>query len=97
MSKIIASAGIRGAHTVVNRAEEDIKRAIDKYGPNQEVGFPNTAYYLPIIFGMLGDKIEKLSDMELLTAAERRRLENLRGETDTPPAGSLDLEAGFDF
>jgi len=64
MSKIIASAGIRGAHTVVNRAEADIKRAIDKFGAKQEVAFPNTAYYLPIIYGMTGEKIEKLSDME---------------------------------
>jgi len=64
MSKIIASAGIRGAHKLVNKAEEDMKRAIDKFGPNQEVEFPNTAYYLPIIFGILGHKVEKLSDME---------------------------------
>ena len=64
MSKIIASAGILGAHTIVDRAETKIKEAIDKYGANQEVGFPNTAYYLPIIYGMLGKKVEKVSDME---------------------------------
>jgi hypothetical protein len=26
--------------------------------------FPNTAYYLPVIYGMLGIKVEKLGDME---------------------------------
>ncbi len=64
MSKIIASAAIRGAHKIVDNAEKKIKEAIDKFGPNQEVAFPNTAYYLPIIYGMTGNKVEKLSDME---------------------------------
>lgn len=66
MSKIICSAAIRGAHTIVERAENDWKEAVDRWGLNQEVGFPNTAYYLPIIYGMLGMKVEKLSDMELV-------------------------------
>ena len=64
MSKIIASAAIRGAHKIVERAENKIKEAIDKFGPSQEVAFPNTGYYLPIIYGMTGNKVEKLSDME---------------------------------
>lgn len=62
MSKIICSAAIRGAHKIVSRAEEKYKQALDKYGPDQEIGFPNTAYYLPIIYGMLGVKVEKLND-----------------------------------
>ena len=62
--KIIASAAIRGAHKFVDKAEEQMKHAIDKFGPQSDVGFPNTAYYLPIIYGMLGHKVEKLKDME---------------------------------
>ncbi len=42
MSKIIASAAIKGAHKIVERADKKIKEAIDKWGPNQEVAFPNT-------------------------------------------------------
>ena len=49
MSKIIASAAIRGAHKIFLRAEESYRRALDTFGGKQEVGFPNTAYYLPII------------------------------------------------
>ena len=37
---------------------------MDKFGANEPVGFPNTAYYLPIIYGITGTKIEKLGDME---------------------------------
>ena len=34
-----------------------------KWGPDQEIGFPNTTYYLPIIYGMLGIPVEKLGDV----------------------------------
>jgi len=37
---------------------------MDKFGANQPIGFPNTAYYLPIIYSILGIKIEKLGDAE---------------------------------
>jgi acetyl-CoA synthase len=64
MSKIIASAAIRGSHAIVGRAENKWQQAMEKWGANEPVGFPNTAYYLPIIYGILGIKIEKLSDMQ---------------------------------
>ena len=64
MSKIIASAAIRGAHKIVGRAEKKWQEAMDKWGANEPVGFPNTAYYLPVIYGILGSKVEKLGDME---------------------------------
>jgi acetyl-CoA synthase len=64
VSKIIATSAIRGARETVNLAEQKIKEAIDSKGPNQEVAFPNTAYFLPIIYGLTGEKIAKVSDME---------------------------------
>lgn len=64
MSKIIASAAIRGAHKIAGLAEERLKEAIDKFGPNQEVEFPNTGYYLPIIYAMTGVAAKNLTDME---------------------------------
>ena len=64
MSKIIASAAIRGAYKIIDNAEKKWKEAMDKWGANEPVGFPNTAYYLPVIYGILGSKVEKLGDME---------------------------------
>ena len=64
MSKIIASAAIRGAHKIVSQAEQKWQQAMDKWGANEPLGFPNTAYYLPVIYGILGIKVEKLGDME---------------------------------
>ena len=64
MSKIIATSAIRGAHETVNLAEAKIKEAIDTKGPNHEVALPNTGYFLPVIYGLAGEKVEKVSDME---------------------------------
>ncbi len=62
MSKIIISAAIRGAHKIVNKCAAKLDEAVAKHGENQEIGFPNTAYYLPIIYSLMGVKIEKLKD-----------------------------------
>ena len=64
MSKIICSAAIRGAHKIVGRAETMYKEALEKWGPEQEVGFPNTGYYLPVIYGMLGIPVKTVEDMK---------------------------------
>lgn len=64
MSKIICSAAIRGAHKILERAEAKYQQALQKWGPDQGIGFPNTAYHLPIIYGMLGVAVEKLEHVE---------------------------------
>ncbi|MFZ2448015.1 MAG: acetyl-CoA decarbonylase/synthase complex subunit alpha/beta [Syntrophobacteraceae bacterium] len=64
MSRLVAFAAIQGAYNIVSKAEGTFKRAMDKYGPNQPIGFPNTAFYLPVIYSVLGVKIEKLADAE---------------------------------
>jgi acetyl-CoA synthase len=64
MSRIIATAAIRGAHRVVTRAEEEIARALDELGADKSIDLPDTAYYLPVIYAMLGLKVAKLGDMQ---------------------------------
>ena len=54
MSKIITSAAIRGAHKIAYRVETKYAETLKKYGPDQAIGFTDTAYYLPIIYAMLG-------------------------------------------
>ncbi|HWT80980.1 MAG TPA: CO dehydrogenase/CO-methylating acetyl-CoA synthase complex subunit beta, partial [Candidatus Methylomirabilis sp.] len=63
MSKIIAAAAIRGGHKILERAETKYHEALEKWGPDQEVGFPNTGYYLPVIYGILGIPVKTLGDM----------------------------------
>ena len=64
MSKIIATAAIRGAHEMVARAEADLQKTIKAKGKDAQVAYPNTAYYLPIMLLFLGQKVQKLGDLE---------------------------------
>ena len=64
MSRIIASAAIRGAHKLAKEAAEIYKKAVEEKGADCEVSFPNTGYYIPIIYSMTGIAVEKLSDFE---------------------------------
>jgi len=64
MSKIIASAAIRGAHKIAKQADDILTRAIKEKGKDCRVEFPNTGYYIPIIYSMTGKAVEKLSDFE---------------------------------
>jgi acetyl-CoA synthase len=95
MSKIIASAAISGAHKIVDRAEKKWQEAMDKWGANEPVGFPNTAYYLPIIYGISGMKVEKLGDMEAVLKKSKDLLPPLvRAEHHLPYLGPA-LDAGM--
>ena len=74
MSKIIASAAIRGAHNIVKQAEDCLSRAIQQKGKDCPVAFPNTGYYIPIIYSMTGRAVEKLADFEDVMAEEIKPL-----------------------
>ncbi len=71
MSKIIASAAIRGAHKIVKQAEDILSRAIREKGKDCPVEFPNTGYYMPIIYSMTGMAVEKLGDFEEVMAGDQ--------------------------
>jgi acetyl-CoA synthase len=95
VSKIIASAAIRGAHKIVERAEKKYKEALEKWGPNQEVGFPNTAYFLPVIYAMLGIPVKTVSDMKPVLDRCRNLLPPLVKEKVALPYLAPALDAGM--
>ena len=51
MSRYIATRAIRGANALVTEAELMLNKALAEKGPDTPVSFPNTAYYLPTIYG----------------------------------------------
>jgi len=95
MSKLVAFAAIQGGYNIVSKAEGKLKEAIDKYGPKQEIGFPNTAYYLPIIYSLLGMKVETLADAEPVMKRCRELLPpHVKKDCHVPYLGPL-LDAGM--
>ncbi len=95
MSKIICSAGIRGAHKIVNHAREKWKEAVERWGKEKEVGFPNTGYYLPVIYGILGIPVKTLGDMELVLERCVQLLPPLVAERHPLPYLAPALDAGM--
>ncbi len=64
MSKYIATRATRGANAIVAEAEALLDRAMAEKGADAPVAFPNTAYYLPVTYGMLEHKVETLGDLK---------------------------------
>ena len=95
MSKIICSAAIRGAHKIVDMAEAKYEEAVKKYGAEQEVHYPNTAYFLPIIYSMLGAKVQNLGDMKDIFAECRKLLPDYVSDNVWLPYLAPALDAGM--
>jgi len=95
MSKIIASAAIRGAHKILNRARDRYRKALDRFGPEQEIGFPNTAYYLPIIYAITGIGVSRIKDIEAVLKICERLIPPPVKENTPLPYLAPSLDAGM--
>src|SRR5512140_106108 len=94
MSKLIASSAIRGAHKIVQDAEQFVARAIEAKGADCPAGFPDTAYSLPVINSLLGERVDKLADMEKVLEECRSLLPPLPSENVWLPYLGTTLDAG---
>jgi len=63
MSKLICSSAIEGAIGWVARADAKLDEAVAAKGESCAVGFPDTAYYLPVIYSFTGEKMQTLADL----------------------------------
>jgi len=68
MSKIICSGAIDGAIEWVVKAENSVAEAIKQKGEACPVGFPDTNYYLPVIYSFTGKKMQTLADLKAILA-----------------------------
>ncbi|MCK5804449.1 MAG: CO dehydrogenase/CO-methylating acetyl-CoA synthase complex subunit beta, partial [Lentisphaeria bacterium] len=94
MSKLICSSAIDGAIEWVAKAEAKLAEAIDAKGKNAEVGFPNTAYYLPVVHSFTGAKVATLEDMhDVLKQAKELLPERPTDKVWLPYLGTT-LDAG---
>lgn len=95
MSKVVIGAGIQGAHLVIDRVEGKINAAIKKYGADKAVGLPNTAYYLPVIYGITAIKVETIGDMLPVMEKCRQLLADLPAEECWTPYLGPGLDSGM--
>jgi acetyl-CoA synthase len=50
--------------TFVSKVEGKLERRLETFNADTKVGFPNTAYFLPVIYSLTGIKVETLEDMK---------------------------------
>ncbi len=62
MSRIIASAAIRGAHEYVHEAEDSLTATLESSGGATKLEFPNTAFYLPLTYALTGLEIKTVEE-----------------------------------
>ena len=53
-----------GSNQAVQGAESVLKQSIEEKGRDHKVAFPDTAYFLPVIYAATGIKIKTLGDLE---------------------------------
>ena len=95
MSKLVAFAAIQGAYNIVSKVEGAYNRALEQYGPEQKLEFPNTAYYLPIIYSLLGIPVKDLaSAKKALDVAKKLLPAHVQSFNHLPYLGPL-LDAGM--
>ncbi|OGS57275.1 MAG: CO dehydrogenase/CO-methylating acetyl-CoA synthase complex subunit beta [Euryarchaeota archaeon RBG_19FT_COMBO_56_21] len=65
---------IEGSIIATGYADVLLSRALQKYGPNQKIEFPETGYQLPSLFAWLGKDCTKLGDLPRLLGEARSRI-----------------------
>jgi len=95
MSKLIASAAIRGAKRLVARAEEMIEKAIAEKGKDYVFEFPDTAYYLPMIYAMTGFPVKTIGDMKVALGFAKELLHDEPEESLWKPYLGEALDSGM--
>lgn len=94
MSKVICTSAIEGAIKWVARAEAKLKEAISLKGESCSVGFPDTAYFLPVIYSFTGEKVETLGDMRRILDRARNLLPEIPSTQVWLPYLGHTLDAG---
>lgn len=95
MSRYIATRALRGANALVTEAEVMLHKALEEKGPDTPVAFPNTAYYLPVIYGMTGLEVETLGQLQHAISHARELLHPLPAKNKWTPYLGETLDGGM--
>jgi acetyl-CoA synthase len=95
MSKEICTNAIDGAIVWVAKAEKMLNDVIKLKGESFPVGFPNTAYYLPVIYSLTGKKMEVLKDLLDIIKQAKKLLPNRPTDNVWLPYLGNALDAGI--
>jgi len=95
MSRIIASAAIRGSHNLVKQADEMLEKAIAERGKDFTFEFPDTAYFLPMVYAITGFPVKTLGDMKVALGFAKELLHDEPEESIYKPYLGEALDSGM--
>src|SRR5215469_10894428 len=94
MSKIICTSAIDGAAAFVAQALVMVEEAVRQKGLDCPVGFPDTTYYLPVIYSFTGRQMKTLADLQSILAEAKELLPQRPAENVWLPYLGSALDAG---
>ncbi len=94
MSRIIATAAIRGAHGYMEQARSQLQEAVGAHGPDKKVEFPDTAYFLPLTLALTGQEVDSLEKAQAALDWAASLLPPIPDETRWLPYLGHALDAG---
>ena len=80
-AKDVASLIVKGARTVTGLTDGYLAKAIKEKGESQKVGFPETAFYLPLANAILGAEVKTLVDAKKVLETAKTLLPSVPDET----------------
>jgi acetyl-CoA decarbonylase/synthase complex subunit beta len=64
MSEQLYKVAISGAESLINDASKSLEAALRELGANSPSGYPETSYFLPIIYGITGKETKTLGELK---------------------------------
>ncbi|MCX5694038.1 MAG: hypothetical protein NT014_02710 [Candidatus Omnitrophica bacterium] len=62
LPQLLAELGTKGTQGVLNLTRQSLENAINQKGPDAKIEFPETNYYLPLIYALLNIEVKNLQD-----------------------------------
>ncbi len=81
MPRVVGELAVSGSNKAVGLAEGLIDKLIKEKGGAFEIGFPETGYFLPLIYATIGKEVKTLKDAGEIAQAAKGLLKKV------PPAG----------
>jgi len=95
MSRIVAAAAIRGSRVIYNQAQEFYDKALAEKSADTRVEFPETAYFLPMAYTLLGIEAKTLDDIRPILAEAKSLLHEAPADSIWLPYLGNALDAGI--
>ena len=99
MSNPVLNLTLEGTEKILDLVEGEFKRVRQAEGDGKEISFPQTGYFFPLAYALLGEEVARLGDIppvletarELFKQARKAAAETEPGLAPLPPAGQAAL------